>query len=130
MRLGALGAAYARFAFDSPGYFEVMWRPALLDPDALEAHGASRAAMELLRAEVARCQDAGLARGLDPRALTTTLWSVRHGCVVLWRDGPLAEEEPGRDPEDVVREQIGLVLGLLDAPAQIVDPIARSRGSV
>ena len=100
--LGELGRAYARFANDHPGYFELMFRPAILRADDADYQRASRAAYGALRSHIARYQDGGWRADQDLDALTTSVWGLIHGLSVLRAGGGLEPQHPDTTVEDLM----------------------------
>ena len=89
------GAAYVLFALSHPGYFEVMFRPALYrtdDPDLVAARTAAFAVLDDSAAELA--DQWGLA---DVGGLTVAGWSMSHGLATLLLAGNLTDRVPA-DP--------------------------------
>jgi AcrR family transcriptional regulator len=87
-RLFVVGRAYVDHARARPEHVQVMFRryPGMKDqsPDS----PGSRAFAHLFEAVLA-CQEAGLAPSGDPWQLALSAWSLVHGFVKLWADGPL-----------------------------------------
>jgi hypothetical protein len=98
-----------------------MFRPELREGAAASQAGA--AAYALLVDSVTAVQKAGAARRGQTPALVALCWSVVHGLASLWLDGPLAAQP--RAPQEVAREVVGLLVGMLAADAD--KPTARLR---
>lgn len=99
-----VGVAYVRFAITERAWFEVMFRPELLDPDVpelIEAQAASTGALLASTGEIAR----GL--GVDELDFSLAAWSVAHGFAQLWLDGNLGDEP---DPLGRARRVLALSL--------------------
>ena len=93
-QLPALGRAYAQFAEENPGRFEVMFRPGLLHADDPAFQRAGDAAFQALRHHIAACQSRGW-RGREPTdALAAAAWALAHGIAVLRTQGSLARHYP------------------------------------
>jgi len=93
-RLLALSRAYAQFAESHPGHFEVMFRPALTRTDDPAYVGASAAAFEALRLQIAHYQQLGWQPDGDTRELAAAAWAFAHGISVLRSQGSLAKHYP------------------------------------
>lgn len=78
----ATGVAYLRFALDHPAEFEVMFTPALLDPDDPDYQAARTRALGQLRSGAA-----GHHQDADATALAG--WSLMHGFAALAHSGSL-----------------------------------------
>jgi len=113
-RFEAAGRAYFEFALAFPAHFRVMFRPELADSGAVPTKDASSTgAFGVLLEVVAACQAAGIAKGLDPKALVLTGWSTAHGLAALWIDGPLIGKAAlGDDPAALART-VGATMGRL-----------------
>ena len=93
-QLAALGRAYAQFAEDNPGRFEVMFRPGLLHTANSDFQRAGDAAYQALHNHIASCQRRGWRPGTPTDALTAAAWALAHGIAVLRRQGSLARHYP------------------------------------
>ncbi|MBF6435509.1 TetR/AcrR family transcriptional regulator [Nocardia cyriacigeorgica] len=88
--LTAIADAYVRFARDNPGYFRLMFRPELSQPDKHpETRAAGEAAFAVLADAVAECVGAGELPADKADTLAVTLWGLAHGLASLWLDGQL-----------------------------------------
>lgn len=96
----AIGLAYVRFAVDQPGYFSVMFRPELLDPERLGFREACGGAFAVL-IEAVRVLRSDLEPD-DPQILlaATGAWSIVHGFATLWCEGNLPEPVTDRPPDE------------------------------
>ena len=97
-----LGRAYVRWAVTHPDHYQVMFGAEITKADhpAL-AVAAERAFGDLLEA-IARCQEAGIIRGKDPREIAGPLWSLVHGVASLAIGGDLRAVGIDQDPQDMV----------------------------
>jgi AcrR family transcriptional regulator len=92
-RLQEIGVAYVEFATGHPAHFRVMFSGELAGQQAdcpgLDEAGASSygVLLDALRACVG---------GEPGPALAAAAWSIVHGLAVLWIDGPLRREAPGK----------------------------------
>jgi AcrR family transcriptional regulator len=86
-RLSALGRAYIDFARDAPERVQVMFRRRTA-PAREPPAGEDDVFVYLLEA-VRTCQVAGVAPAGDAHELALTAWSLVHGFVKLWLEGPL-----------------------------------------
>jgi len=93
-QLAALGRAYARFAEDNPGRFEVMFRPRLLRVDDQAFQRAGDAAFQALRHHIAACQLSGWREHTPTDPLAAATWALAHGIAVLRMHGSLARHSP------------------------------------
>jgi AcrR family transcriptional regulator len=93
-QLAALGRAYAQFAEDNPGRFEVMFRPRLLHAGDPAFQRAGDAAFQALRQHIAACQSRGWREREPTDALATAAWALAHGIAVLRVQGSLARHYP------------------------------------
>ena len=93
-QLAALGRAYAKFAEENPGRFEVMFRPGLLRAGDPAFQRAGDAAFEALRHHIATCQGSGWREHTPTDALAAAAWALAHGIAVLRMQGSLARHYP------------------------------------
>ena len=93
-QLAALGRAYAQFAEDNPGRFEVMFRPGLLRAGDPAFQRAGDAAFQVLRDHIATCQDRGWREHTPTDGLAAAAWALAHGIAVLRTQGSLARHYP------------------------------------
>jgi AcrR family transcriptional regulator len=93
-QLPALGRAYAQFAEDHPGRFEVMFRPGLLRAGDQAFQRAGDAAFQALRRHIATCQSRGWREREPTEALAAAAWALAHGIAVLRMQGSLARHYP------------------------------------
>ena len=93
-QLVALGRAYAQFAENNPGRFEVMFRPALLHAGNPDFQRAGDSAYQALHRHIATCQGRGWRPGTPTGALTAAAWALAHGIAVLRMQGSLARHYP------------------------------------
>ncbi|GGK91422.1 TetR/AcrR family transcriptional regulator [Nocardia jinanensis] len=88
--LVALEQCYVRFARDQPGYFRLMFRPELSQPEKHpDTRAAGEAAFGVLADAVAACVAAGDLAPERAEPTTLTLWALGHGLASLWLDGQL-----------------------------------------
>lgn len=102
-QLGALGAAYADFAADHPGEFELMFRQSLIDTDDPRYREASAASYDVLRTQVERLQGSGWRESTPSDELTTATWALVHGLSTLRIHGALQPNAQGLTTSDLVR---------------------------
>nr|WP_203633985.1 TetR/AcrR family transcriptional regulator [Streptomyces sp. SID10815] len=86
--LAAVAVAYVRFALDHPALFRVMFAEPC-DPTSEERVAATAAIQEYVRGIVHRAFP-----GVDPEALSTTVWALVHGLAFLHLDGKLDASTP------------------------------------
>ncbi|WP_433685078.1 TetR/AcrR family transcriptional regulator [Nocardia sp. CA-119907] len=88
--LTALAETYVRFSQEHPGYFRLMFRPELSQPEKHpDAMAAGDAAFEVLAATIAEGVTAGLLPADRADTLAIMWWSLAHGMASLWLDGQL-----------------------------------------
>ncbi|MFE3442896.1 TetR/AcrR family transcriptional regulator [Nocardia sp. NPDC059180] len=88
--LTAIADAYVRFARHNPGYFRLMFRPELSQPDKHpDTTAAGEAAFAVLADAVADCVAAGELPAGKAGTIAVTLWGLGHGLASLWLDGQL-----------------------------------------
>ena len=118
--IGAMLAAYVRFARGHTAYIQLMYRPELSgslgDPAVREL---ATEGLRLLKETVVECQRAGLAPSGDPAPLVTLIWSVATGLAMLSIEGPLEGQTAARGSTvEEFTDQIGRLLqSLLDGTA-------------
>jgi AcrR family transcriptional regulator len=107
----ALGRAYVRWAVTHPDHYQVMFGAEInkTDHPAL-AVAAEQAFGDLLEA-IARCQEAGIIRGNDPREIAGPLWSLVHGVASLAIGGDLRGVGIDQDPQDMVSGIVAQLFG-------------------
>ena len=93
-QLAALGRAYAQFAEENPGRFEVMFRPGLLRAGDPAFQRAGDAAFQALHHHIATCQSLGWREHTPTDALAAAAWALAHGIAVLRMQGSLARHYP------------------------------------
>ncbi|MGW4323078.1 TetR/AcrR family transcriptional regulator [Streptomyces sp. NPDC004684] len=86
--LAAVAVAYVRFALDHPPLFRVMFAEPC-DPRSEERVKATAVISEYVRGIVHRAFS-----GVDPDALSTTVWALVHGLAFLHLDGKLDASTP------------------------------------
>ncbi len=85
-RLSAIGVAYLRFAREEPALYGVIFGPNHPEGGAERGPGESGVGMEAFQDlvdAITACQQAGEARGGDPRQLAIGVWSTLHGFATL-----------------------------------------------
>ncbi|WP_433634361.1 TetR/AcrR family transcriptional regulator [Nocardia sp. CA-120079] len=88
--LTALAETYVRFSQENPGYFRLMFRPELSQPDKHpDAGAAGDAAFDVLADTIAEAVAAGLLPADKADTLAVMWWSLAHGMASLWLDGQL-----------------------------------------
>ena len=93
-QLAALGRAYAQFAEENPGRFEVMFRPGLLRAGDPAFQRAGDAAFQALRHHIAACQSRGWREREPADTLAAAAWALAHGIAVLRMQGSMARHYP------------------------------------
>jgi len=101
-RFSWLGWAYVTFAAENRNYFEVMFRPELLNADDPEfhqaAHGAHAVLLETMRAALGNPSEEELLKQ------STVAWAQAHGLARLWLDGNLLTFAGLTDLDKLARE--------------------------
>lgn len=88
--LAAVVQSYVGFAREQPGYFRLMFRPELSQPEKHpDTRAAGEAAFGVLTDAVAACATAGDLPPERAETTTLTLWALGHGLASLWLDGQL-----------------------------------------
>ncbi|MEV4123886.1 TetR/AcrR family transcriptional regulator [Nocardia sp. NPDC049707] len=88
--LTALAETYVRFSQQNPGYFRLMFRPELSQPDKHpDARAAGDAAFDVLVGTITEAVAAGLLPADKADTLAVMWWSLAHGMASLWLDGQL-----------------------------------------
>lgn len=98
--------AYVRFAVTHAGHFEVMFRPALLDPDDAELRSARRRTSDLLGAGLDAVLDEQLV--IDRADARNAAWSMVHGLATLWLNGELDGGDIQQATLNAARQLFGL----------------------
>jgi AcrR family transcriptional regulator len=121
-KLGAIGAAYLRFALEHPTAFRLMYRPELrkpipIDPEAADEERtpvgrAGLTAYEIMLETVVACQQEDLFPPGDPTPLALTAWATVHGLATLLVDGSLksGSAHPGAGQMGVEPEKIAWMI--------------------
>lgn len=102
-RLLACGLAYVRFAVEERHYFDVMFRPELVDFGDEELHSAGDAAFDVLLELVADCRAGAAPDDPETRRQALAAWAFVHGLGHLLADGPLATTTDVEDPDELVQ---------------------------
>jgi AcrR family transcriptional regulator len=117
-QLPALGRAYAQFAEENPGRFEVMFRPGLLHAGDPAFQRAGDAAFRALRHHIAACQSRGWRQSEPADALAAAAWALAHGIAVLRIQGSLARHYP--DPSlSGVGQLVAAITATAERPKQL-----------
>jgi AcrR family transcriptional regulator len=106
----ALARAYVAFARERKGYFQLMFRPELSQPEKHpDARAAGDAAFAVLTDVVAGLESS------DPEALAVSLWAFVHGLAALALDGQLDHrgDELGTDANALTARAIRLLDSML-----------------
>lgn len=114
--LTALARAYVDFARRRPGYFRLMFRPELSEPDRNpELHAAADVGLRVAGDVVADCVRAGALPAEQADILTIAFWGLGHGIASLWLDGQLDKKAAGMavTPEQLTERIMNLVVSLL-----------------
>lgn len=114
--LTALGEAYIRFAIQRPGYFRLMFRPELSQPEKHpETRVAGEAAFGVLTDAVADCVAAGDLEAERTETVSVTVWALGHGMASLWLDGQLDKRSAmfGTTATELVDSVMGTITELI-----------------
>ncbi len=117
--LTAMGAAYVQFAIHRPGYFRLMFRPELSQPDKHpDTRVAGEAAFGVLTDAVADCVAAGDLAADRAETVAVTEWALGHDIAALWLDGQLDKRSAmfGTSATELVDSVLGTITGPLSAP--------------
>jgi len=84
-RLHQLGHIYFKFAFENPGYYDLMFiLRAPMDVEETQEHWElGQRSHSVLSGLVNECMAAGYFKGRDPEVLAHLIWSTVHGIVSL-----------------------------------------------
>ena len=114
-RIGAVGAAYVRFAVGHRPYFEVMFHSGI-DADAYEElHTCAKNALAVLLDVVADFVTERDLDDVDLRIVAVYFWSVAHGLASLVVEGSMPPELQGLSIDDYIA-------GVFSMSAQILGP--------
>ncbi|MGP3955882.1 TetR/AcrR family transcriptional regulator [Nonomuraea sp. 3N208] len=114
-RIQELGMVYIGFARERPGLFEVMWRPELHHRDDPALRAGAQATKDTMTQLIVQAQQEGWSTRPDTLHLVVLGWAAVHGLAVLWRDGPLADQNEGADPYELGRAVLGTLAAALQA---------------
>ena len=109
-RVVDLGAVYVRWAVAHPDYYQVMFGTESIKADHPSLELAGLQAFGDLLDAIAKCQEAGIVAGDDPREVAAPLWSLVHGIASLAIGGHLDAVGLHQSPEEMVA---GVVAQLL-----------------
>ena len=91
--LTGMAHAYIGFATTRPGYFRLMFRPELSEPDRHpELVAAGDATLHILGEVIGEAVRAGLIAPGDADVIGVAFWSLGHGIASLWLDGKLDKQ--------------------------------------
>lgn len=120
-RFRSHGLAYVRFALEHPGHYRVMFGPEVPDkrvhPPLLQA---SDGGLELLRTQIAECQQAGYIREGSVDEIAVLAWSVVHGVASLLIDRQIPEDlfPANERPEQLAEHALMAMFEGLGNPAR------------
>jgi len=106
-----LGRVYVRWAVTHPDHYQVMFGAEINKPDHPALAVAAEQAFGDLLDAIARCQEAGIIRGKDPREIAGPLWSLVHGVASLAIGGDLRAVGIDQDPQDMVSGIVAQLFG-------------------
>lgn len=98
LRLEAMGAAYVRFALESPHRYRLMFGEKTQTSPHPEVHEAAHAVYEGFVRAIVAGQEAGLLPAGDPVGLAALLYATSHGAVDLALMGQAEESKGLQDP--------------------------------
>lgn len=113
-RLGAVGAAYVRFAVDHTAYFDVMFRSSIEKDAHQELHASADGVFAFLTQVVGDLIAERELTSVDRRIVAVYFWSLAHGLATLAVDGsmpPQLRELPIDDYIAGVFSMSSLILG-------------------
>jgi AcrR family transcriptional regulator len=120
-RLRRLTRAYVAFACEHRAYYEVMFRPELIDRLDLAARPATDDAFGVLCAAVAENLPSGATRE-QVLELALVAWCNVHGMVQLWFDGPLPHMRKGLSLEALQERSCDVFLSAVASGVPAHDP--------
>ena len=109
-RVIELGRAYVRWAVAHPDHYQVMFGAERIKADHPALAVAAEQAFGDLLDAITRCQEAGIAKGQDPREIAGPLWSLVHGVASLAIGGELRAVGIHRDPEAMIEGVVAQML--------------------
>lgn len=101
-RVIELGRVYVRWAVAHPDHYQVMFGVESLKADQPSLAVAGEQAFGDLLGAIAQCQEAGMARGRDPREIAAPLWSLVHGVASLAIGGQLHAVGITGEPDELI----------------------------
>ncbi|BBZ43468.1 TetR/AcrR family transcriptional regulator [Mycobacterium parmense] len=110
-RVIELGRAYVRWAVTHPDHYRVMFGAEIDKSDHPALAVAADEAFGDLLGVIAACREAGMFAGRDPREVAAPLWSLVHGVASLAIGGELGAVGIVEDPETIVVDVVGRMLG-------------------
>jgi len=110
-RVIELGRAYVRWAVAHPDRYQVMFGAEIAKADHPNLAVAAEQAFGDLLDAIARCQEAGIVRGQDPREIAAPLWSLVHGVASLAIGGELRAVGIQQDPEAMITGVVAQLIG-------------------
>lgn len=120
-RLRRLTRAYVAFASEHRAYYEVMFRPELIDRLDLAARPATDDAFGVLCTAVAENLPSG-ATHEQVLELALVAWCNVHGMVQLWFDGPLPHMRKGLSLEALQERSCDVFLSAVTSGVPAHDP--------
>lgn len=120
-RLRRLTRAYVAFASERRAYYEIMFRPELIDRLDLAARPATDDAFGVLCTAVAENLPSG-ATHEQVLELALVAWCNVHGMVQLWFDGPLPHMRKGLSLEALQERSCDVFLSAVTSGVPAHDP--------
>ena len=109
-RVIELGRVYVRWAVTHPDYYHVMFGAEISKTGHPTLEVAAEQAFGDLLDAIARCQEAGIGQGQDPREVAAALWSLVHGVASLAIGGELRAVGIQQDPEAMIEGAVAALL--------------------
>jgi AcrR family transcriptional regulator len=100
-RVIGIGRAYVRWAVAHPDHYQVMFGAETNKDEHPGLLIAGARAFDHLLDAIARCQEAGIMRGDDPKGIAGPMWSMVHGVASLAIGGDLRHVGIDERPEDL-----------------------------
>jgi AcrR family transcriptional regulator len=107
-RIGAVGAAYVRFAMDHRPYFEVMFHSGIDTEAHEELHACAESTLGVLLGVVTDFVDEQELDNVDLRIVAVYFWSLAHGLASLAVEGSMPPKLQGLSIDDYIAAVFGM----------------------
>ncbi len=113
-RLKALNKVYFEFAFENPGYYDLMFilKGPMKSDYNKDGWDIGMKSHNILEGIIDDCVDAGHFKGLDPKTLAFSIWSYVHGIASLKIRGRL-KMYPEEKREQLISESNEIMIKML-----------------